>query len=77
MATNTIVRIPCEDGAEYDLFFSTSTMTSDDAVTFIDSVLEQSWWEDELANDYMAWLNSKLEPAGFTQIDIPTTNNVY
>lgn len=73
--TPAIVRVLCEDGAEYDLFYVSTTLTAEDAVKFIDTVLEENWYEE--SEDFSDWFNKKLAPQGLTPIDIPSTNNVY
>lgn len=73
--TPAIVRVLCEDGAEYDLFYASTKLTADEAVAFIDSVLGEQWYEE--SDDFSDWFNKKLAPQGLTPIIIPSTNNVY
>lgn len=73
--TPTIVRVLCEDGAEYDLFYTSTKLNADEAVAFIDGVLEENWYEE--SDDFSEWFNNKLAPQGLTPVHIPSTNNVY
>mgnify|MGYP000311818958 CR=1 FL=1 len=73
--STTIVRVPCEDGAEYDLFYESTKLNAEEAIAFIDNVLDEEWWND--SDDFSEWFNSRLAPEGLTPIGIPTTNNSY
>ena len=70
-----IVRVRCEDGAEYDLFYISTDLTAEEASNFIDTVLEEPWYEE--TGDFLEWFNEKLAPKGLTPIDIVETSNVY
>lgn len=73
--TPAIVRVLCEDGAEYDLFYVSEKLSAEEATVFIDSVLEENWYEE--SDDFSDWFNKKLAPQGLTPIHIPSTTNVY
>lgn len=72
----TIVRIPCEDGAEYDLF-ATGDMSVEEAVTIIDEILERAYINDDFPPDFLAWLDDELKSKGLTRVDIPAANGTW
>lgn len=72
----TLVRIPCEDGAEYDLF-ATGDMPLDEAISIIDEILERAYVDEDFPPDFLEWLDNELRTKGLTRVEIATANGTW
>lgn len=72
----TLVRIPCEDGAEYDLF-ATGDMPLNEAISIIDEILERAYIDEDFPPDFLEWLDNELRAKGLTRVEIATANGTW
>jgi hypothetical protein len=72
----TVVRARCEDGAEWDVFY-TGDMPVKEAVTIVDAVLDKAYSDDDFPPDFLAWLDAELKPHGLIRIELAETTNTW
>lgn len=76
LITPAIVRARCEDGAEWDVFY-TGNIPVEEAVKIVDETLERAFMDDNFPPDFLAWLDSELEAHGLARIEIAETVNTW